>query len=509
MSEVVVIGAGAWGTALAVHCARAGQRVTLWARDPGPIAAARESVRLPGVRLPGLVAVSASLPAAADAVLLATPVQHLRAALSLPLPRAPLVLCMKGLEAGTHLFPAEVAGPASLAQGRAILTGPNFAHELARGLPAAAVLACADPALRRRLVGLLGTREYRLYGSADPVGAQVGGAAKNVIAIAAGAAIGAGLGENARAALVTRGVAEMARLAVALGGRAETVSGLSGLGDLMLTCAGGASRNFRLGLAIGAGRSPSEARTAIGAAVEGMEAAPALLARAGTVPCPIIAARRRRAGGRGERARRDGRAAGSSGSRGVAMFSTIDRKLDGLRARYAEPHRAYHTQAHVDTMLAGLRGLPFAAPAVAELAVWYHDAVYDPAACDNEARSAALMQADLAGLADPALLAAADAMIRATASHALPPGASADLALFLDLDMAVLGAAPDAYDAYERGIAAEYVPVYGEAAFRQGRAAFRQDMLARASLFHTAVFRADHEPRARDNLRRASAHRTG
>ena len=143
------------------------------------------------------------------------------------------------------------------------------------------------------LLPLLGTREFRLYGSADPVGAQVGGAAKNVMAIAAGIAIGAGLGENARAALVTRGLAEIARLAVALGGRAETVSGLSGLGDLMLTCAGAASRNFRLGLAIGQGTAPAAARRAIGAAVEGMDAAPALLARAGAasgaVSCPVIA----------------------------------------------------------------------------------------------------------------------------------------------------------------------------------------------------------------------------
>ena len=284
MTDLCVVGAGAWGTALAVHCAGAGHRVTLWARNPAPIAAARESSRLPGVTLPPGVTVTGTLPPHADAVLLATPVQHVRAILALGLPSAPLVLCMKGLEAGTNLFPAEIAG-----RDAAILTGPNFAHELARALPAAAVLASADPALRRMLLPLLATRAYRLYGSADPVGAQVGGAAKNVIAIAAGIAIGAGLGENARAALVTRGLAEIARLAVALGGRAETVSGLSGLGDLVLTCAGAASRNYRLGLAIGRGAAPAEARQAIGAAVEGMDAASALLARAGGVSCPIIA----------------------------------------------------------------------------------------------------------------------------------------------------------------------------------------------------------------------------
>ena len=189
MTRICVVGAGAWGTALALHCARAGHSVTLWARNPDPIVATRKNPRLPGIVLSDSVEVSADLPPAADAILLVTPVQHLRAALALQLPAAPMVLCMKGLETGTNLFPAEIA-----ARGAAILTGPNFAHELARGLPAAAVLASADPAVRGHLLPLLGSREYRLYGSADPVGAQVGGAAKNVIAIAAGIAIGAGPG---------------------------------------------------------------------------------------------------------------------------------------------------------------------------------------------------------------------------------------------------------------------------------------------------------------------------
>ncbi len=264
--------------------------MTLWARNPAPIAVNRQSARLPGIELPSAVTVTADIPAEADAVLLAVPVQHLRAALALPLPAAPLVLCMKGLEAGSHLLPAEIAAAERPSARTAILTGPTFAHELARGLPAAAVLAASDPALRHALIALLGTRAYRLYGSADPVGAQVGGAAKNVVAIAAGIAIGAGLGENARAALVTRGLAEIGRLAVHLGGQAETAAGLSGLGDLVLTCSGMASRNYRLGLAIGGGDSPAAARQTIGAAVEGMAAAPALLARAPGVPCPIITA---------------------------------------------------------------------------------------------------------------------------------------------------------------------------------------------------------------------------
>ena len=290
MSRILVVGAGAWGTALAVHCDRAGHAVTLWARDPAPIAASRQSRRLPGVSLPDGVCVTGEMPATTDTTLMVVPVQHLRAALALPLPRAPLVLCMKGLELRTNLLPMEIMAEVAPGWPAAILTGPNFAHELARSLPAAAVVAGVDPALRREVIERLGTREYRLYGSGDPVGAQVGGAAKNVIAIAAGIAIGAGLGENARAALVTRGLAEIARLAAALGGQRETVSGLSGLGDLMLTCAGSASRNYRLGMDIGRGAAPDAARSAIGAAVEGADAAPALLARAGAVDCPIIAA---------------------------------------------------------------------------------------------------------------------------------------------------------------------------------------------------------------------------
>ncbi len=288
MSDILVVGAGAWGTALAIQARRSGHRVTLWARNLASIYAG-QNPRLPGITLPDGITVSATLPGQAALTVLATPVQHLRAALALTLPDAPILLTMKGLELGTHLLPTEILGSARPGI-PAILTGPNFAGELARGLPAAAVVASTDPALRRTVVTLLGSRSFRLYESADPIGAQVGGAAKNVIAIAAGIAIGAGLGENARAALVTRGVAEIARLAATLGGRPETVSGLSGLGDLVLTCAGQASRNYRLGLAIGAGAAPAQARAAIGAAVEGWDAAPALLARAGATPCPIITA---------------------------------------------------------------------------------------------------------------------------------------------------------------------------------------------------------------------------
>ncbi len=348
---------------------------------------------------------------------------------------------------------------------------------------------------------LLGTREYRLYGSADPVGAQVGGAAKNVIAIAAGIAIGAGLGENARAALVTRGVAEIARLAVALGGRAETVSGLSGLGDLMLTCAGGASRNFRLGLAIGGGAPPAAARAAIGAAVEGVEAAPALLAaRPGRV-LPDHRRRRGGAGGAGERGRRDGRAAGSSGSRRVARCSR-HRPRWTTCVRYAEPHRAYHTQTHVDTMLAGLRGCRSPA-GVAELAIWYHDAIYDPAATRQRGPQ---RRADAGGPGRPGRPGAAGGGRRHDPRHRKPRCCRRARARTWRCSWTwtwpCWARAPDAYDAYERGIAAEYVPVHGEGAFRRGRAAFKRGMLARPRLFLSDHFHAALDAAARNNLRR-------
>ncbi len=259
MSDVTVIGAGAWGTALAIQAARAGAGVRLWARDPAraaDIAAHRESPRLPGARLTAQVTVIHDLSDAAGLTLLAVPMQHQRDVLQrLPLGTAPLVICAKGIETGTLLLPLEVVEAIHPGSQAAILTGPNFAHEIAAGLPAAAVVAASDATLRDRVIAALSTPTFRLYGNDDPVGAQVGGAAKNVIAIAAGAVIGAGLGENARAALITRGLAELARLAVALGGRAETVMGLSGLGDLLLTCTGPASRNFSLGLALGRGKS--------------------------------------------------------------------------------------------------------------------------------------------------------------------------------------------------------------------------------------------------------------
>ena len=190
------------------------------------------------------------------------------------------------------------------------------------------------------------------------------------------------------------------------------------------------------------------------------------------------------------------------------MFTALEACRAGLRVRYAEPHRAYHTQAHVDAMLSGLSAGPALAGAAAvELAIWYHDAIYDPAARDNEARSAALLDAEMAGLADPAMLAHAGLMVRLSTTHTLtedvPEQWRGDCAVFLDLDMAVLGAPPGEYAAYERGIAAEYVPVHGEAAYRQGRAAFLRATLDRPRIFLTEEFHARLDAPARANMTRA------
>jgi glycerol-3-phosphate dehydrogenase (NAD(P)+) len=292
--RVAVIGAGAWGSALAIQAARAGNDVLLWARDPAAVATiqrTRECPRLPGFPLPDTVHATAELPGQCDALLLAMPMQHLRGvAARLPAGTGPLIACAKGVEVGTLRLPLEVLAEVCPGAPAACLTGPNFAHEIAAGLPAAAVVASADAALRGEVAEMLGTASFRLYGNDDPVGAQLGGAAKNVIAIAAGAVIGAGLGENARAALITRGLAELSRLAVALGGRAETITGLSGLGDLLLTCTGPSSRNFSLGLALGGGRKLADILADRTTVTEGVATAPALLARAAGVDLPICAA---------------------------------------------------------------------------------------------------------------------------------------------------------------------------------------------------------------------------
>lgn len=279
MNRVAVLGAGAWGTALALQAQRAGAEVALWARDAARAAAlatARENARyLPGIALPAALRITADAAEAlhgATLALLVVPAQHLRAVLAaLPRPLPPLLVCAKGVEQGSLKLPLEVCE--GLPAG--VLSGPNFAHEVAAGLPAAAVVAGCDAA-----IPALATPAFRLYASEDAIGVQVGAAAKNVIAIAAGVVTGMRLGENARAALVTRGVAELARLTVALGGRAETAAGLSGLGDLMLTAMGPGSRNTSLGIALGQGRALADVLAERAGVTEGVATAPALVARA-------------------------------------------------------------------------------------------------------------------------------------------------------------------------------------------------------------------------------------
>ncbi len=288
--RIAVIGAGAWGVALAVQAARTGAAVSLWARDPASLGPDRCMPRLPGIALPDRVSVTGALPDAADLVLLAVPMQHLRAVAGRLAVRAPLVACCKGMERGTGLLPGEVLAALHPGLPRGVLSGPNFAAEVARGLPAASVLASVELGLAQALAAMLSAGAFRVYAGDDPVGVEVGGAAKNVIAIAAGAAIGAGFGENARAALVTRGIAELSRLIAALGGRAATASGLSGVGDLLLTCTGAASRNTSLGVALGEGRALAEVLRGRTTVAEGVDTAPALSRRAASagVAVPII-----------------------------------------------------------------------------------------------------------------------------------------------------------------------------------------------------------------------------
>jgi glycerol-3-phosphate dehydrogenase (NAD(P)+) len=291
MSRVTVVGTGAWGTALAIQATRAGNEVALVARDAVKAAAiqrAKQSPRLPGIPLPASLEVTDKVPLGTDVLLWAVPTQYLRASMIwLRRSEAPVVVCAKGLEARTSMLPLEVVSQAAPGARTAVLSGPNFAHEVAIGLPAATVVSATDASLRDQVRAALGTPTFRLYGNDDAIGTQLGGAAKNVIAIAAGAVTGAGLGENARAALITRGLSEISRLTTAMGGRAATVMGLSGLGDLLLTCTGPSSRNFSLGRALGEGNSLAEVLAHRSGVTEGVATAPALVARAGPTDMPI------------------------------------------------------------------------------------------------------------------------------------------------------------------------------------------------------------------------------
>lgn len=272
--SVSVIGAGAFGTALAISLAGRGP-VSLWARSQDharAMQATRENAaRLPGHRLPDGLTVTGDIGVAAEkqTLLLAVPMQRLRDLLiahSEALAGKTLVACCKGIELSSGLGPVAVVSECLPTARPALLTGPSFAHDIAAGLPTALTLACADAALGKALQQGLNTANLRLYRSTDTVGAELGGALKNVIAIACGAVIGAGLGESARAALMTRGYAEMQRMALALGARPETLAGLSGFGDLALTCTSGGSRNYRLGLSLGRGEGFDPSITVEGAA---------------------------------------------------------------------------------------------------------------------------------------------------------------------------------------------------------------------------------------------------
>lgn len=263
MSHISVLGAGAWGTALAVVASQSGATVTLWSRNPevrDTIASAHENRRyLPGIRINPSIKVTDNLKdaAQADALVLVVPAQKLREFCQGLTPyittRTPLILCCKGIEQDSLMLMSEVVASVLPANPVAILSGPNFADEVARGLPTATTLACEDAVVREQLAFLFRSATFRPYTSDDAIGAQIGGAVKNVLAIACGIVQGKGLGENAKAALITRGMAEMQRLAIAKGGKSKTLMGLSGMGDLILTCGSIKSRNMSLGFALGEG----------------------------------------------------------------------------------------------------------------------------------------------------------------------------------------------------------------------------------------------------------------
>lgn len=300
IGPIGIAGAGAWGTALANAAAIAGNDVVLWMRSPeqaAELARTRANERcLPGARLLDRITPTADLGllAASHAVLLVTPAQTTRdmaEALSRILPlKTPLVLCAKGIERSTGAFLCDVVEEVRPGAPVAVLSGPSFAHDVVRGLPTAVTLACGDAALAEDLATALSGPTLRVYHRTDVRGVEIGGAAKNVLAIACGAVVGRGLGESAKAALIARGFAELLRFARAYGGEAETLMGLSGLGDLVLTCSSAQSRNFSFGLHLGQGMSVQDASG--GKLVEGATTASALvaLARDKGVDMPIAEA---------------------------------------------------------------------------------------------------------------------------------------------------------------------------------------------------------------------------
>jgi glycerol-3-phosphate dehydrogenase (NAD(P)+) len=298
--RIAVLGGGAWGTALANVTARAGRSVTLWEYDPDnaeQLATKRESRYLPGMRIEDGITVTRDLAQAAraEAILLVVPAQAMRSVCkslgAAVAPRTPVIACAKGIEHGTRKFMTEVIAECAPNVVAAILSGPSFASDVARGLPTAVTLAAEDETLAAGLAQALASRTFRPYQSSDVRGVEIGGAAKNVLAIASGIVIGRGLGACAQAALTTRGFAELVRFGRAYGAKTETMMGLSGLGDLLLTCSSPQSRNFSFGINLGKGLATKDIHGKTGLA-EGAFTAPVLLemAREKRIDMPIAAA---------------------------------------------------------------------------------------------------------------------------------------------------------------------------------------------------------------------------
>ncbi|MCF8708173.1 NAD(P)H-dependent glycerol-3-phosphate dehydrogenase [Rhizorhapis sp. SPR117] len=285
--KIGIIGAGAWGTALAQVAAANDDPVLLWAFEEEVVRAVNDthcnSIYLPDNALNPVIRATGDLNdlSVCDALLVVTPAQHLGAILQhAPVDGKPLILCSKGIEAGTQRLMSEVAGDVHPGAPIAVLSGPTFAHEVAAGLPTAITLACTDSVLGEAIVARLARPQFRPYLSDDVIGAEIGGAVKNVLAIACGVVEGSGLGQNAGAALISRGFAEMTRFGLARGARAETLSGLSGLGDLVLTCSSTSSRNFSLGKGLGEGRVVADLLADRRSIAEGAFTAPVLQAAA-------------------------------------------------------------------------------------------------------------------------------------------------------------------------------------------------------------------------------------
>ena len=297
-NHIAVIGAGAWGSALALTCARAGRQVTLWEHDAAnaaQLAKNRESLFLPGVRIDDRIVITGNLAEAvrAQAILLVVPAQAVRAVATALTPlliaRTPVIVCAKGIERETKKFMTEVIAERAPNAVPAILSGPSFAADVARSMPTAVTLAASDDKLAGELARAIGSASFRPYHSTDVRGVEIGGAAKNVLAIAAGIVNGRGLGASAAAALTTRGFAELVRFGRAYGAKAETMTGLSGLGDLLLTCSSPQSRNFTFGVNLGRGQKPEAIHAGL---AEGVFTASVLvdMARERNVDMPIAIA---------------------------------------------------------------------------------------------------------------------------------------------------------------------------------------------------------------------------